>query len=209
MTSKEFKNIITQTDTNEINEINIKKYINTLKDKIAINQYPLELKIILTCEFTTPMAFDIIEAHYSYPIQVIQTQNNLTVFYDNLLDKFNAWIDGFQEKGSGFVFSKIKSTIVTQYKYNCQKASSYIPLQFKSSNIINVKNIKDNKYFTWSILAKFHPADNNKERVVKYKPHEHKLKMQGIEYPVKIKDIPKVEILNEMKMCKCKCICFR
>ena len=64
--------------------------------------------MILTCEFTTPMAFDIIEAHYSHPIQVIQTQNNLTVFYDNLLDKFNAWIDAFQERGSGFVFNKIK-----------------------------------------------------------------------------------------------------
>ena len=200
VSSKEFKNIIKQTDINDISEINIKKYINVLKDKITINQYPLKLKMILTCEFTTPMAFDIIEAHYSHPIQVIQTQNNLTVFYDNLLDKFNAWIDAFQERGSGFVFNKIKSALVKQYKYNYQKASSYIPLQFKSSNIINVKNLKDNKCFTWSILAKFYPANDHKERVTKYAPYEHLLNMSDIDYPVRIKDISKVEKQNNINI---------
>ena len=200
VSSKEFKNIIKQTDINDISEINIKKYINVLKDKITINQYPLKLKMILTCEFTTPMAFDIIEAHYSHPIQVIQTQNNLTVFYDNLLDKFNAWIDAFQERGSGFVFNKIKSALVKQYKYNYQKASSYIPLQFKSSNIINVKNLKDNKCFTWSILAKFYPANDHKERVTKYAPYEHLLNMGDIDYPVRIKDISKVEKQNNINI---------
>ena len=200
VSSKEFKNIIKQTDINDISEINIKKYINVLKDKITINQYPLKLKMILTCEFTTPMAFDIIEAHYSHPIQVIQTQNNLTVFYDNLLDKFNAWIDAFQERGSGFVFNKIKSASVKQYKYNYQKASSYIPLQFKSGNIINVKNLKDNKCFTWSILAKFYPVNNHKERVTKYAPYEHLLNMSDIDYPVRIKDISKVEKQNNINI---------
>ena len=200
VSSKEFKNIIKQTDINDISEINIKKYINVLKDKITINQYPLKLKMILTCEFTTPMAFDIIEAHYSHPIQVIQTQNNLTVFYDNLLDKFNAWIDAFQERGSGFVFNKIKSALVKQYKYNYQKASSYIPLQFKSSNIINVKNLKDNKCFTWSILAKFYPANDHKERVTKYAPYEHLFNMSDIDYPVRIKDISKVEKQNNINI---------
>ena len=200
VSSKEFKNIIKQTDINDISEINIKKYINVLKDKITINQYPLKLKMILTCEFTTPMAFDIIEAHYSHPIQVIQTQNNLTVFYDNLLDKFNAWIDAFQERESGFVFNKIKSASVKQYKYNYQKASSYIPLQFKSSNIINVKNLKDNKCFTWSILAKFYPANDHKERVTKYAPYEHLLNMSDIDYPVRIKDISKVEKQNNINI---------
>ena len=116
--------------------------------------------------------------------------------YDDLLDKFNAWIDGFQEKGSGFVFKSIKSSNVKQYKYNNQRASSYIPLQFKSSNIINVQNTKDNKCFLWSILAKLYPANSDKERVSKYKPYEDKINMNGIDYPVKIKDIPKVEKQN-------------
>ena len=191
-----YRNIITETVIDDIDQIDQNNYINQLKRRIVINQYPLKLKIILTSEFNSPIAFDIIEAHYSHPVQIIQTENNLTAFYDDLLDKFNAWIDGFQERGSGFVFKKIISSNVKQYKYNSQRASSYIPLQFKSSNIINVQNTKDNKCFLWSILAKLYPTNNHKQRVSKYKPYEDKINMNGIDYPVKIKDIPKVEKQN-------------
>ena len=192
-----YRNIITETVIDDIDQIDQKNYINQLKRRIVINQYPIKFKIILTSEFNTPIAFDIIEAHYSHPVQIIQTENNLTAFYDDLLDKFNAWIDGFQERGSGFVFKKIKSSNVKQYKYNSQRASSYIPLQFKSSNIINVQNTKDNKCFLWSILAKLYSANRDKQRVSKYKPYEDKINMNGIDYPVKIKDIPKVEKQND------------
>ena len=192
-----YRNIITETVIDDIDQIDQKNYINQLKRRIVINQYPIKFKIILTSEFNTPIAFDIIEAHYSHPVQIIQTENNLTAFYDDLLDKFNAWIDGFQERGSGFVFKKIISSNVKQYKYNSQRASSYIPLQFKSSNIINVQNTKDNKCFLWSILAKLYSANRDKQRVSKYKPYEDKINMNGIDYPVKIKDIPKVEKQND------------
>ena len=74
--TKSFKNIITETVIDDIDEEDITQYINLLKDKIVINQFPLKIKLILTCEFKTPIAFDIIEASYSHPIQVIQTENN-------------------------------------------------------------------------------------------------------------------------------------
>ena len=119
-----------------------------LKDELDTNQFPLKLKLTLTCEFNTPVAFDIIEAHYSHPVQVIQTQNNLSKFYEELLDTFNAWVDRFQERDSGHVFRKIISVQVKQYKYTYQKGSSYMPLQFKSSNIINVKNLNDINVFS-------------------------------------------------------------
>ncbi|VDI15968.1 Hypothetical predicted protein [Mytilus galloprovincialis] len=188
---KSFKDLITETTIDDIEEINATKYINLLKDKIVINQFPLKIKIIITSEFTTPMAFDRIESHYSHPVEVVLTQNNLSTFYNNLLDKFKAWVDKFQERGSGFVFDGIKSVKVKLYKYEYQRASSYIPLQFKSSNIINVQNKKDNKCFLWSILASLFPANKDKQRVTKYKEYENEINMKGIEYPVSIKDTPK------------------
>ncbi|CAG2200881.1 unnamed protein product [Mytilus edulis] len=146
------------------------------------------------------MAFDRIESHYSHPVEVVLTQNNLSTFYNNLLDKFKAWVDKFQERGSGFVFDGIKSVKVKLYKYEYQRASSYIPLQFKSSNIINVQNKKDNKCFLWSILASLFPANKDKQRVTKYKEYENEINMKGIEYPVSIKDIPKVEKQNNLSI---------
>ncbi|CAG2243460.1 unnamed protein product [Mytilus edulis] len=197
---KSFKDLITETTIDDIEEINATKYINLLKDKIVINQFPLKIKIIITSEFTTPMAFDRIESHYSHPVEVVLTQNNLSTFYNNLLDKFKAWVDKFQERGSGFVFDGIKSVKVKLYKYEYQRASSYIPLQFKSSNIINVQNKNDNKCFLWSILASLFPANKDKQRVTKYKEYENEINMKGIEYPVSIKDIPKVEKQNNLSI---------
>ena len=197
---KSFKDLITETTIDDIEEINATKYINLLKDKIVINQFPLKIKIIITSEFTTPMAFDRIESHYSHPVKAVLTQNNLSTFYNNLLDKFKAWVDKFQERGSGFVFDSIKSVKVKLYKYEYQRASSYIPLQFKSSNIINVQNKKDNKCFLWSILASLFPANKDKQRVTKYKEYENEINMKGIEYPVSIKDIPKVEKQNNLSI---------
>ena len=198
--SKAFKDLITETTIDDIEENNATKYINLLKDKIVINQFPLKIKIIITSEFTTPIAFGRIESHYSHPIEVVLTQNNLSTFYNNLIDKFEAWVDKFQERGSGFVFDSIKSVKVKLYKYEHQRASSYIPLQFKSSNIINVQNKNDNKCFLWSILASLFPANKDKQRVTKYKEYENEINMKGIEYPVSIKDISKVEKQNYLSI---------
>ncbi|CAC5409014.1 unnamed protein product [Mytilus coruscus] len=101
---KSFKDIISETTIDDIEEPDATKYINLLKDKIVIDQFPLKIKIIITSEFATPIAFDRIESHYSHPAKVVLTQNNLSKFYDDLIDKFKAWVDQFQERGSGLPF---------------------------------------------------------------------------------------------------------
>ncbi|CAC5362454.1 unnamed protein product [Mytilus coruscus] len=98
-----------ETTIDDIEEPDATKYINLLKDKIVIDQFPLKIKIIITSEFKTPIAFDRIESHYSNPAKVVLTQNNLSKFYDDLIDKFKAWVDQFQERGSGFDFNGIKN----------------------------------------------------------------------------------------------------
>ncbi|CAC5355099.1 unnamed protein product [Mytilus coruscus] len=90
-TQKSFKDIISETTIDDIEEPDATKYINLLKDKIVIDQFPLKIKIIITSEFATPIAFDRIESHYSHPAKVVLTQNNLSKFYDDLIDKFKAW----------------------------------------------------------------------------------------------------------------------
>ena len=197
---KIFKNIITESVIDDIEEDTIDGYINELKRRVIIQSYPIKAKMIITSEFNTPLAFDIIEGHYSHPVEVIQSNNNRDEFYRKLKDKFEAWIDSFQERGSGFVFRNIKSVEVKLYKYEYQRASSYIPLQFRSNNIINVKNLRDNKCFIWAILSKLFPTDKNKDRVTKYEEYENEINMRGINYPVKIKDIPKVERQNNLSI---------
>ena len=117
---KTFKNVISEIVINDIDIKDPDKYINKLKRLIDIKQYPFKFKIILTNKFYKPNEDDddIIEVHYQHPVQVILTENNLNAFYNDLLNNLKAWIDGFQEKGSGFVCEKIISSNIKQYKYN-------------------------------------------------------------------------------------------
>ena len=197
--SKVFGDLITESTIDDIEEYDIDEYIRKLKRKINIETYPVKVKIIITSEFTTPMAFDLVESHYSHPIQVIKSRNNVSKFFRELRDSFEAWIDEYQEEVLVLFFRNIYSVKVKIHRYDYQRASSYIELGFKSRNIINVQN-RDNKCFLWSILAKFYPAPRDKERVTKYIPYENRLGMEGIEYPVMIKDIPKVEKQNNLSI---------
>ena len=62
--------------------------------------------------------------------------------------------------------------------------------------IINVKN-KDNKYFLWCVLRALNPKDDHAERVDKeLKTKENTLNMEGIEYPVSLKDLNEFEKQN-------------
>ena len=56
---------------------------------------------------------------------------------------------------------------------------------------------KDNKCFLWNVLRALNPKDNHPERVDKnLMLQENTLNMEGIEYPVSLKDINKFENQN-------------
>jgi hypothetical protein len=87
-------------------------------------------------------------------------------------------------------------------RYRPLKGSSYIPLPIRLRSkhaIINVKN-KDNKCFMWSVLAALYPTNRNEERIVKYKDHINSINLEGIDFPVKMTDIPKFEKQNKIEI---------
>ena len=84
-------------------------------------------------------------------------------------------------------------------KYDPLRASSYIQLPdklVKKKACVNVRNVKDEKCFLWSILASLHPVEVNPDRLTNYLEYEREVNMQGINYPVKVKDMLKFEKLN-------------
>ena len=65
----------------------------------------------------------------------------------------------------------------------------------KKKSIINIQN-KDYKCFLWSILRYLHPIQKNETRLIDIRKYENDLKFKGIDFPVKLKDIPKFENQN-------------
>ena len=47
-------------------------------------------------------------------------------------------------------------------------------------------------------LSALHPVETNPQRLAKYRQFENELNFNGIEFPIKIKDIPKIETMNNL-----------
>ena len=111
-------------------------------------------------------------------------------------------IDDEQLEGSGFQFQEIEGVILEIYKVRDIQESSYIELPGKykdSKSIINKKN-NDQYCFFWCILAYLYPVEDHKDRISKYLMHENKLNLNGLDFPMKVKDIPKFERLNKLNI---------
>ena len=88
------------------------------------------------------------------------------------------------------------------FRYRDIRASSYcnLPKSFYNSTSI-VKIINDDNYcFLWSILAHKYKVDYHSEKVSNYKKSFQDLFQGDIQFPVKIKDIPFFEILNNLNI---------
>ena len=80
-------------------------------------------------------------------------------------------------------------------KYKPLRGSSYLPHYLKKIKnkkaTINIQNKNDNECFRWCHLAFLFPVKQKAERISKYKEHIDKVKYDKINFPVKLKDIPK------------------
>lgn len=144
-----------------------------------------------------------------YITHYFQTKNSVVTlttklkkwYKKNVINVHLKKIEEFQENGSGFALNEIIDLTVNNNKYVCFNGSSYIPLPSKIENkkaIINVKNT-DNKCFVWSVLAALHnkKIKKNAQRVSKYVSLENELNMEGIKFPMTLKQIDRFERQND------------
>ena len=117
-------------------------------------------------------------------------------------NEVNHQIDEFEQGESGYIIDGIKKLLAKMFRYHDIRASSYCKILksfCNSSSIINIQN-DDNYCFLWSILALYYKVDNHRERVSHYKKHFHELSQGDIQFPMKIKDIPTFERLNNLNI---------
>ena len=120
----------------------------------------------------------------------------------NEANELNDQIDEFEQGESGYIFDSIKKVTVKMFKYHDIRTSSYckLPKSFcKSTSVVNIQN-NDNYCFLWSILAHKYKVDNHRERVSNYKNHFHELNLGDIQFPMKIKDMPTFERVNNLNI---------
>ena len=113
----------------------------------------------------------------------------------------------FLRQGSNWQILSVNFQYIDILLYNPLEGSSYIELSKELQNprkgLINIKN-EDQKCFLYCLLYHFHKDEmaNNPQRVSKYKRYEGSvsLNFNGINFPVAIKDIPKIEKMNNISV---------
>ncbi|XP_069365284.1 uncharacterized protein [Maniola hyperantus] len=97
---------------------------------------------------------------------------------------------------------QLHASHVNVNKFNPLRGTSYIdlPQDIRAKKaVINVKNV-DYMCFKWALLSALYPVSSKTDRVSSYSMHSDKLKFDGISFPVKLTDIPKVEKQNNISV---------
>ena len=133
-------------------------------------------------------------------INDITINETLQLTKQQILNIIAQWIS----EGSGWTIQSVDSHHINIVKYEPMKGSSYIQLPTELRNsakgLINLKN-NDNECFRWCHIRHLNPQDKYPQRIKKVdKSYIEKLNYKGIEFPVTIKQLNKIEKQNEINI---------
>ena len=121
------------------------------------------------------------------------------IMTDTILERIANLVNRNSDGVGDWTFYKVIKLELHTVSYRPLRGNTWIPLPKELADkkaIIDIKN-KDNKCFLWCVLRALNPKKHNAERVDKeLMEKENTLNMEGIEYPVSLKDIDKFEKKN-------------
>ena len=114
-------------------------------------------------------------------------------------------IETFQNLGSNWRILNIEAHYLNAALYRPLKGSSYTKLPEDISNpmngLINIKNGEDTMCFMWCHVRHLRPKKNNATKITaKDREFRMTLNYDGINFPVKVSDIGKIERMNEINI---------
>ena len=166
------------------------------------NNRRTKVKLIFKCNMERPSTLGetvIKPADLHSVIEVNLDGTDERELYDTMVERIIEKMATFQCMGSGWRLYSIIQLELHTMRYNPLRGETWISLPKELANkkaIINVKN-KDNKCFLWCVLSASNPKAGHPERLDKeLKTKENTLNMEGIDYPVSLKDLNKFEKQN-------------
>ena len=165
----------------------------------------IKVRLYLNCimKRSDPDGFTIIKkfAFHSIGQKIITEATDPHEIYNEMREEIEEKLQEVEHaEGSGWVFVEVENLTLHTDIWDPIKANSYIKLPDKLKNknaIVNMTN-KDNKCFLWCVLRALNPSkDKHPSRIDgDLKSKENTLNMEGIPYPVNLKDIKRFEKQN-------------
>ena len=163
------------------------------------NNLRTKVKLILKCYMQMLKTNEIKPADFHSNIGVNLDGTDEKDLYDTMIERILEKIATFLATESEIRFHSVIKLELHTVSYKPLKGETWIPLPKELVNknaIINMQN-KDNKCFLWCVLRALNPKGAHPERLDKeLMKKENILNMEGIDYPVSLKDINKFEKQN-------------
>ena len=112
-------------------------------------------------------------------------------------------IEEYERYGSGWIFDRSNCAHLEIAKYCPLYASGDVTIPQKVKKMKSVLSIESNdgKCFLYSVLAKLHPLTGWKaKRYIKYLDYVDEIDMCGVQFPIKLDDITKIEQANNLSI---------
>ena len=158
-----------------------------------------KVKLIPKCYLDFSTRNEIKPADFHSGIEVNLDGTNEEDLYDTMVDRVLENIAKFMAMGSDVRFHSIILLELHTVSYKPLRGETYIyvPKELADKKaIINIQN-KDNKCFLWCVLRALNPDEKNPQRLdKKLMGKENTLNIEGIDYPVSLKDLGKFEKQN-------------
>ena len=130
--------------------------------------------------------------------EIIINESDIDDVFESIYTTVISNIQKSLGKVSGWVIDSVIDHNITISKYNLLAESSYVrilkELDHLRKGLINIQNIDDNECFKWFIVRYVNPGNQDPARVTKAdKDFTKKPDFKDIKFPVKIRDIHKIE----------------
>ena len=140
------------------------------------------------------------EVHLHSGNRDVYPDDDLVAIVDDINSALTDRLETWSGMGSGWRLNSIMDVKLSFAEFNQIGGSSFLPLPpsiVATRSCLNIRN-SDEKCFVYSVLAKLHPLDykNNANRSSKYEKFESELNLDGLEFPLPVKQVPKFERQN-------------
>ena len=136
-------------------------------------------------------------ARFVTPPQDVNAANDLNL--SDIIRDLNLAVDNFNRRGSGYILERVTRVILCICKHRPLRGyGTFVatPTYLRNKRcILNVK-CSGNRCFVWAVLASLYPQKNNSNRVSSYKKYLDTLNLDGLQFPMHLKDIAKFEQQN-------------
>ena len=188
-----------------IEGVDARSFLDRVRENITRvlrNNRETKIKLIFKCNMERPSTLGetvIKPANFSSEIHINLDGTDEEDIYITMIERILENMAVFQSLGSGWRLYNIINLELHTVSYTPLRGETWVALPKELANknaIINMKNT-DNKCFLWCVLRALNPYEKNPQRIdKKLKEKKNTLNMDGIEYPVSLKDIDKFEKQN-------------